>query len=277
MFPSSRWRGSSFPSRPSRVLPLLFVVSLVLAFPLQVQAANETDAENAEETSARVKAAALTQGTDGGSGAMGFVWAAFCILIGLPLLTAGLKLMRLTCGAGLGLVLCFVVWLSFVNSSPTNGFASTPFLSDVLITIPTLVLSALALGLGLFRPARYVGHNLLCLAGGIAFVLQLMLFREGLLIPIREVIWGLVGLAAILGLVLGVWRQRVGVLSMSSMAGSFLLSLGVDLIINKQQGMSFGLRVIFDDNSAHETLLVRTNYKPTLSTQIILGVGLAFA
>jgi len=165
---------------------------------------------------------------------------------------------------------------SFINSSPTNGFASTPFLSDVLITIPTLVLSTLALGLGLFRPARYVGHIFLNMAGGVAFVLQLMLFREGLLIPIRQVVWGLIGLAVILGLLLGVGRQRFGVvscsfpnppmvdadsvlsspsqLSMSSMAASFLLSLGVDLIVNRQQGMSFGLRVIFDTNDAHKSV-----------------------
>ena len=54
------------------------------------------------------------------------------------------------------------------------------------------------------------------MAGGVAFVLQLMLFREGLLVPIREVIWGLIGLSAILGLVLGVGRQRIGVVSRSS-------------------------------------------------------------
>ena len=77
MSSSSRWRGSSsLPPRPS-LTPLLLVLSLVLAFgPLQVQAANETDAQNAQDTSERLKAAALLQGTDGGSGAIGFVWAA---------------------------------------------------------------------------------------------------------------------------------------------------------------------------------------------------------
>lgn len=41
---------------------------------------------------------------------------------------------------------------------------------------------------------------------------------------------------------------------MSSMSASFLLSLGVDLTVNKQRGMSLGLRIIFDTNDAHESV-----------------------
>lgn len=129
---SSWWRA------PSPVLCLLVAVALG---PFGVFAANETEAEQAQNTSANLKALALLQGTDGGSGAMGFLWAAcecslssekttgdqreereltsllcpflsVCFLMGTPLLVAGLKLMRLTCGAGLGLVLGFVGELS---------------------------------------------------------------------------------------------------------------------------------------------------------------------
>ena len=78
--------------------------------------------------------------------------------------------------------------------------------------------------------------------------------------------------------------------------GTFLLSLGVDLAVNRQNGVSRGLRHLLDGNDAH--ILVRLSrlaidrslswiyyiqalrdipYKPLLSTQIILGVSIALA
>ncbi len=37
----------------------------------------------------------------------------------------------------------------------------------------------------------------------------------------------------------------------SSAVGTFLSALGIDLLINRQAGMSFGLRFLFDRNSTH--------------------------
>lgn len=87
--------------------------------------------------------------------------------------------------------------------------------NDIVMTIPILLVSALALGLGFFRPARWVGHLLLCSCGGIALVLQVMLFHEGLLIPVLPVIWGLVGLMTVLGVLAGLWWQRIAIVSRS--------------------------------------------------------------
>ena len=77
---SSTGRPGGYP------LHLLLALCLVGAASLQVvQAANESDAENAQNTAANAKAEALKQGTDGGSGVMGYVWAACeCRAIGRP-------------------------------------------------------------------------------------------------------------------------------------------------------------------------------------------------
>ena len=42
----------------------------------------------------------------------------------------------------------------------------------------------------------------------------------------------------------------------STSSGTFLIILGIDLLLNRQEGMSRGLRFLFDRNSNH--LLVRS-------------------
>jgi hypothetical protein len=54
-----------------------------------------------------------------------------------------------------------------------------------------------------------------------------------------------------------------------------LLVLTVDLIINKQSGMSSGLRLLLDQNGSHVTALKKAGYKPALSTIILAGAGIA--
>ena len=75
--------------------------------------------------------------------------------------------------------------------------------------------------------------------------------------------------------------------------GTFLIGLGIDLIAEKQDGMSFALRFFFDRNNSHflvrvpiaylpwfptanaqEQAIVHRGYTPTLMTQIILGASL---
>lgn len=113
--------------------------------------------------------------------------------------------------------------MSFINSAPTNGFGKTPMLNDIVMSIPILGITALAFAGGFFRPARWVGHLLLCSSGMIALVLQAMLFKEGLLVPIVQVVWGLVGLATVLGVLAGLWWQRLAVVSALSLACSCCL------------------------------------------------------
>lgn len=37
----------------------------------------------------------------------------------------------------------------------------------------------------------------------------------------------------------------------SAAVGTFLIGLGIDLLVSQQDGMSIGLRYLFDRNSAH--------------------------
>ena len=61
----------------------------------------------------------------------------------------------------------------------------------------------------------------------------------------------------------------------SAASGSFLLVLAIDLTLNKQSGMSIGLLLLLDQNGSHVTELQKAGYKPTLSTIILAGVGIA--
>jgi hypothetical protein len=52
--------------------------------------------------------------------------------------------------------------------------------------------------------------------------------------------------------------------------GSFL-ALALDLSLNKQSGLSNGLRSLLDSNKAHITITFQTGYHPFLSTLITIG------
>ncbi len=61
---------------------------------------------------------------------------------------------------------------------------------------------------------------------------------------------------------------------MSSCAavGSFLVALGIDLILNKQSGMSNGLRFLFDRNSSHFLVSIRSFLRAgTLTVRFATG------
>lgn len=57
-------------------------------------------------------------------------------------------------------------------------------------------------------------------------------------------------------------RCRVQVTGCAAI-GTFLVSLGVDLVLEKQSGMSFALRFLFDRNNSH--FLVRIRLLPRFS------------
>ncbi|KAK4704359.1 translation initiation factor 3 subunit A, partial [Phenoliferia sp. Uapishka_3] len=52
--------------------------------------------------------------------------------------------------------------------------------------------------------------------------------------------------------------------------GSFLIFLGVDLFVNRIDGMSLGLRYLFDHNAVHKAAL--SAYSPPTSTRLFLGM-----
>ncbi|TEB21174.1 hypothetical protein FA13DRAFT_1779468 [Coprinellus micaceus] len=106
-----------------------------------------------------------------------------------------------------------------------------------------------------------------------------MLFKEGLLISdmaFYAANWAVIAvLGAIGGATVVVKRwQRWGVAGGCASIGTFLVFLGVDLAMNRQSGMSRGLRFLFDRNSNHIVDIITTGYIPPISTQILLGASL---
>lgn len=106
------------------------------------------------------------------------------------------------------------VWAALVNSTPSSGFSSTPLDSDLAIALPTLILSLSALSLGWLRAFTYIGHLLLTTAAGVALVLQVVLFKEALVVPSLQGVLALMGAGGLGGLFVGIWKQRVGVVSL---------------------------------------------------------------
>lgn len=109
---------------------------------------------------------------------------------------------------------------------------------------------------------------MLGILGGMSIGIRIVLLRDGLLIPKYAANWFIVGILMIIGLGVTVFRQRFGLVgarltsaslvltepvkvSSCAAVGSFLVALGIDLILNKQSGMSTGLRFLFDRNSSH--------------------------
>ncbi|KAL0577681.1 hypothetical protein V5O48_004285 [Marasmius crinis-equi] len=199
------------------------------------------------------------------------VWLIYCCTLGLPLALAGIRGWRFT--TGIGISVCFAVsaWAALINSVDENG------ISDILLTISVLAFSFLGFILGVFHFAYLGGVVGMTLAGGVAFGVRIVIIQPNLLVSadnLFAVNWVIPTVCAVVaGLVLVRW-QRVGLLFGCASVGTFLVFLGVDLIINKQSGMSRGLRFLFDRNSNHLADLLSTGYHPALSTRILVAISL---
>ncbi|OJT10578.1 hypothetical protein TRAPUB_12914 [Trametes pubescens] len=209
--------------------------------------------------------------TDGGGvdfNVPAIIWLAFVFTVGAPLALVGIRLWRVTTGAGVGLAAALCIWAAFVNTVNAQG------LSDLVLTI--IVLAAFGIGffVGLLNLGRVAGIWMLGILSGMSIGIRIVLLRDGLLIPKYAANWFIVGILMIIGLGVTVFRQRFGLVSSCAAVGSFLVALGIDLILNKQSGMSTGLRFLFDRNSSHFLAIVHLGYHPPVITQVLLGASL---
>ncbi|KAI0629431.1 hypothetical protein C8Q77DRAFT_1065136 [Trametes polyzona] len=209
--------------------------------------------------------------TDGGGvnfSVPALIWLAFVFAVGSPLALAGIRLWRATTGAGIGLTAAVAVWAAFINTVDAEG------LSDLVLTIITLAAFAFGFFIGLFNIGRMAGIWLLGVLAGFSIGIRIILLRPGLLIPKYEANWFVLALFMIIGLATIVFRQRFGLVVSCAAVGTFLVFLGVDLVLNKQSGMSAGLRYLFDRNSSHYLAIVRQGYNPPVITQALLGASI---
>jgi hypothetical protein len=212
-------------------------------------------------------------GTDGGGSNFSLpavIWIILLLALGAPLAVAGIRGWRATTGVAIGLGTMVCSWAAIINSVDQVG------ISDIILTLVVLAFGFLGLIIGIFEFARSASMVLMCIIGGLAFGVRIILLKKDLILSslvldwIIIVIFG-VGLGALL-----VWRQRAAMVIACASTGTFLTSLGIDLIFNKQSGLSLGLRSLFDTNDNHVAYFLQNTYNPTLSTKIILFASLGF-
>ncbi|RPD57677.1 hypothetical protein L226DRAFT_165779 [Lentinus tigrinus ALCF2SS1-7] len=210
-------------------------------------------------------------GTDGGGtdfSLPAIIWLAFVFVTGIPLALAGVRLYRVTTGLGIGLALTLCVWAAFVNTVSADG------LSDIVLTVIGMGGFLVGFICGVLDFGRWAGILLIGFLGGLSVGIRVVLLRPGLLIPTYIVNWLVLVPFMLIGIFSVLLKQRLGIISCCAAIGSFLVALGVDLILEKQSGWSFALRFMFDRNNSHFLAIVHKGYDPSLMTQIILGASI---
>ncbi|PSR72704.1 hypothetical protein PHLCEN_2v11399 [Hermanssonia centrifuga] len=210
-----------------------------------------------------------TDGSGAGFDVSALIWLASSFAVGVPLMLAGIRLWRITTGAGLGLAITVCIWAAFNNTVGADS------ISDFVLTLISVGSFVLGFFLGVFDVGRIAGMTMLGFLGGFSIGIRIVLFRSDLLIHTFFVNWLIITVLGIVGFLLVIAKQRAAITICSAAVGTFLTGLGIDLVINKQSGMSFGLRYLFDGNSAHLNYFMSRGWHPPLVTEIIMAVSLA--
>ncbi|KAI1791155.1 hypothetical protein LXA43DRAFT_1061562 [Ganoderma leucocontextum] len=209
-----------------------------------------------------------TDGAGAGFSLTAILWLVFVFVVGIPLALAGVRLWRFTTGMAVGLALTVCVWTAFVNTVSSDG------LSDILLTVIALGGFAVGFVVGMLKFGRWAGVLLLGILGGFSVGLRIVLLRPGLLVPDYRLNWLVLTVFFVMGVVLVLVWQHFGISASCAAIGTFLIGLGIDLIMEKQNGMSFALRFFFDRNNSHFLAIVYKGYNPSLMTQIVLGASI---
>ncbi|KAF7297891.1 SET domain-containing protein [Mycena chlorophos] len=218
---------------------------------------------------------AATDGSGSGFDLPALIWIGFSLLIGGFMAIAGIRGWRITTGAAIGLSSTVLTFAAIINSVDNTGLA------DIALTAIVLVIFAVGFAIGVFEFARLGAIAAIGLAGGTAFGIRVVLLRAGLLLPAAKLYdlnllnWGIVGLFGAVGGLVLVRYQRYGLLFGCASIGTFLVGLGVDLVLERQSGMSLGLRFLFDRNDSHAAFFVANPYTAPLRTRIVLIASLA--
>ncbi|KAG8803417.1 hypothetical protein FRC17_006179, partial [Serendipita sp. 399] len=218
--------------------------------------------------------AAFSDGGGSGYNVPALLWIIFAAVVGLPLATAGVRGWRITSGIGMGLALSILLWCAFVNTTAGGSLAANPTTSDLFLSLFIWGGFFIGIILGYIRIGILAGVSMLGASAGVALGILIVLLRPGLLFPIYALNILPLGLLAALGTAWPLWHQRLAVIVSSSTCGSFLIGLAVDLTLNKQSGMSLGLRFLLDRNQIHRRETLKAGYKPRISTIIILGAAI---
>ncbi|KAJ7270123.1 hypothetical protein B0H12DRAFT_826526 [Mycena haematopus] len=214
---------------------------------------------------------AATDGSGSNFDLPALIWIGFSLIVGLPMSCAGIRGWRLTTGVGIGVASAVCSWAAVINTVGGSGVA------DLFLTAIIIVFFFFGFTLGVFEIARLGGITMIGLTGGIAFGVRIVLLRSGLLVSSTQLYalnWVIVAICGGGGGLALIWFQRYALLFGCASIGTFLTALGVDLIISKQNGMSAGLRFLFDRNGSHVAFLLTQGYTPLVSTRVLLIASL---
>jgi len=186
-----------------------------------------------------------TDGSGSGFDPTALIWIVFTLVIGVPMAVAGIRGWRLTTGVGIGLVVSVSSWAALANSIGPSG------VTDLVLSLIVLGFFFLGFILGVFEFGRQMGMACLGASGGVALGIRIVLLRPGLIFGNKGIgftlAWVMCGLLGLIGAVILMWSRykRAGLLFACASVGTFLMFLGIDLVVNKQAGLSRGLRFFF--------------------------------
>ncbi|KAI5480070.1 hypothetical protein MNV49_002035 [Pseudohyphozyma bogoriensis] len=242
---------------------------LVCAAILLVALASTTLAAPANTTSSQQDVASDGSGSSPYRRSAPFLlFALESLILGLALLAYGKRGWRFTCGVGLGLALELITWVAIVNSLDSNGFvSSSPASNDILIWAIVSIAGLVGLALGSFL--WMLGMAAMSAVGGVAFSFTIVMMANNDLPPVPR------HYHAICLAVAPLLQKTAGMAVVTSLAGSFLFFLGIDLLVNQTGGMSLGLRHLLDHNPNHAAAL--EHYVPPVSTRVFLALSWVFA
>ncbi|KZT05392.1 uncharacterized protein LAESUDRAFT_813506 [Laetiporus sulphureus 93-53] len=203
--------------------------------------------------------------------ASAIIWIVYCFVIGVPLALLGIKIPRMTIGIGIGITATACLWAAFINTEPADS------LSDLVVTLIPVCLFLPGFLFGFHHFGHLAGVILIVVASGFSWGVRICLFREDLLV--REVYgdWLIGASFAVIHVLVIPHFERIAVALASASVGTFFIALGIDLAVNKQEGMSLGLRLMCDRNKHHWVDLVLEGWKPPTSTIIIVAISLPAA
>jgi len=162
-------------------------------------------------------------------------------------------------------------WAAVVNCISDGG------VSDIVIVVFVVLLFVVAFFVGLPSIFLPFAPFLLALEGGASIGLRVVLLRDDLLAQGQKAYaanWVIVALCGVLSVLCLSWKSRATTLFACASIGSFLVGLGIDLVVNQQNGLSRGLRYLMDRNASHVMALL-SGYHPPATTVALIVVSLA--
>ncbi|GAA5861483.1 hypothetical protein JCM1840_005385 [Sporobolomyces johnsonii] len=189
------------------------------------------------------------------------------ILAGLFLAVSGHRGWRATTALGATLLLEFLVWVIMANTMGEDGFSAASA-ADTGIIVWAVVTASGVVGLVLGATVWRIGVFAMGACSGLALGLSIAMMGDNALRAVAR--WVIIGVLAAAGLVVPpLLISSVGMAISTSVTGSFLVWLGIDLLVNNIDGMSLGLRYILDHNSTH----FRDSYHPPTTTRVFLALS----